>query len=63
MKNKRIKGWQNIDKLYAEYTCKQVIQNSKTECLKGIVYILLVVEGRVRQFFFLICWNCFPKFR
>ena len=24
MNNKRIKGWQNIDKLLAEYTCKQI---------------------------------------
>ena len=38
MNNKRIKRWQNIDKLYAECTYKQVIQKSRTECLKGIVY-------------------------
>ena len=34
MKNKRVKGWQNIDKLYAE--CKQVIQKNRIQCLKGI---------------------------
>jgi len=37
MKNKRAKGWQNVDKLYAEY--KQAIQKSRIDCLKGIVYI------------------------
>ena len=46
--NKRVKGWQNVDKLYEEY--RQVIQKSRTECLKGI--------GQ----FFKICWNSFPKF-
>jgi len=41
MNNKFIKGWHNIDKLYVEYTCKQVtcIQKSRTESLKGIEYI------------------------
>lgn len=41
MNNKCIKGWQNIDKLCAEYTCKQIIQKCRTEleCLKSIVYI------------------------
>ena len=34
MKNKRVEGWQNIDKLYAE--CKQVIQKNRIQCLKGI---------------------------
>ena len=37
MSNKRVKVWKNVDKLYAEY--KQVIQKSRIECLKGIVYI------------------------
>ena len=37
MNNKRVKGWQNVDKLYAEY--KQLIQKSSIEHLKGIVYI------------------------
>lgn len=37
MNNKRIKGWQNVDKLYAEY--KQAIQKSRIDCLKGTVYI------------------------
>ena len=37
MNNKRVKGWKNVDKLYAEY--KQSIKNSSTEYLKGIVYI------------------------
>ena len=51
MKNKSIKGRHNIDKLCAEYTYKRVtcIQKSRTECLKGIVCI--VVEGSVRQYF------------
>ena len=35
--NKRVKGWQNVDKLYEEY--RQVMQKSRIECLKGIVYI------------------------
>ena len=29
--NERVKGWQNIDKLYAEY--KQAIQKSMIDCL------------------------------
>ena len=37
MNNKRVKGWQNVDKLYAE--CKQLIQKSRIEHLNGIVYI------------------------
>ena len=37
MYNKRVKGWQNIDKLCAEY--KEVIQKSRIECLRGIIYI------------------------
>ena len=32
MKNKRVKIWQNVDKLYAEY--KQIIQKNRIECLK-----------------------------
>jgi len=50
MNNNGIKGWHYIDKLYVEYTCKQVtyIEKSRTECLKGIVY--MVVEFRVRVF-------------
>ena len=41
MNNKSIKGWHNIDRQYAENTCKQVtcIQKRRTECSKGIVYI------------------------
>ena len=40
-KKKNIKEWHNIDKPYVENTCKQIacIQKSRTECLKGIVYI------------------------
>ena len=40
-KKKSIKGWHNIDKLYVENKSKQItcIQKSRTECLKGIVYI------------------------
>ena len=30
MNNERVKGWQNIDKLYAEY--KQAIQKSMIDC-------------------------------
>ena len=37
MNNKRVKGWHNVDKVYAEY--KQAIQKSRIDCLKGIVYI------------------------
>ena len=35
--NKCIKRWLNVGRLHAEY--KQVIQKSRIECLKGIVYI------------------------
>ena len=40
-KKKSIKGWHNIDRLYVENKSKQTtcIQKSRTECLKGIVYI------------------------
>ena len=34
---KEKKGWQNVDKLYAEY--KQAIQKNRIDCLKGIVYV------------------------
>ena len=58
MNNKRVKGWQNVDKLYAEY--KQVIQRSRIQCLN--VQFTLVLKESVRQFF-LIYWNIFPKFK
>ena len=48
MNNKRVKGWQNVDKLYAEY--KQVTQERGIECLKGIVYI--GCKGKCRAVFF-----------
>ena len=59
MNNKRVKGWQNVDKLYAEY--KQVIQRSRIQCLKCVVYIGF--KGKCKAVFFLIYWNIFPKFR
>jgi len=34
MNNKRVKRWQNVGKLHAEY--KQAIQKSQIDCLKGI---------------------------
>ena len=36
MNKKRVKGWQNVDKLYAEF--KLAIQKSRIECLEGVVY-------------------------
>ena len=33
--NKRVKGWQNVDKLFAEYN--QVIRKSMTECLIKLI--------------------------
>ena len=38
-KQKKHKGWHNIDKQYVENKSKQItcIQKSRTECLKGIV--------------------------
>ena len=42
MSNKRVKGWKNVDKQYAEH--KQSIKKSNIECLKDTVYIQLVVK-------------------
>ena len=34
MNKKRVKGWQNVDKLYEEY--KQLIQKSRIEHLRAV---------------------------
>ena len=59
MNKKHVKGWQNVDKLYAEY--KQAIQKSWIECLKGVVYCCCIRKC-ISQFFE-IWWNSLPKFR
>ena len=40
MNNKRVKGWHNVDKVYAEY--KQAIQRSRID------QFILIVKGSVR---------------
>ena len=53
-----MKAWQNVDKLYAEY--EQVIQESRIESLKDIVYIGCKRKCKAD---FKVCWNSLPKFR